>query len=260
MSPRPAPHQSGSRPAPSRPRAAIVAEHLHKRYRSTTALADVSLRVEQGEVVGVLGVNGAGKTTTVEMIAGLRRPDGGTVRVLGLDPQRDRGRVRQLLGVQLQDAFLHGALTVAELVGLYRSFYPDPRPAGELLDLVGLAGQRDVRFERLSGGQQQRLSIALALAGRPRVVVLDELTTGLDPRARRRMWATVEGLRDDGVAVLLVSHTMEEVERLCDRVVLLDAGRVVAVDTPAGLVATAGTDTLDDAFVALTGKQLEAAE
>ncbi|MCP2262798.1 ABC transporter ATP-binding protein [Promicromonospora thailandica] len=239
---------------------AIVAERLHKRYRGTTAVHDVSLRVHRGEIVGVLGVNGAGKTTTVEMIAGLRRPDGGTVRVLGLDPQRDRARVRQVLGVQLQDAYLHGALTVAELVGLYRSFYPHPRPAAELLGLVGLDGQRHVRFEKLSGGQQQRLSIALALAGAPRLVVLDELTTGLDPRARRRMWATVEGLRDDGVTVLLVSHAMEEVERLCDRVVLLDAGRVVATDTPAGLVARAGATTLDDAFVTLTGKQLEDVE
>lgn len=256
----PRPHQERARGGPDGRPPAILAEHLRKHYGTTTAVDDVSLRVEEGEVVGVLGVNGAGKTTTVELIAGLRRPDSGTVHVLGLDPQRERARVRQLLGVQLQDAYLHGALTVAELVGLYRSFYPRPRPAAELLDLVGLTEQRRVRFERLSGGQQQRLSIALALAGRPRVVVLDELTTGLDPRARRRMWETVEGLRADGVTVLLVSHTMEEVERLCDRVLLLDAGRVVATGTPAGLVAAAGTDTLDDAFVALTGKPLEVVE
>src|SRR5690606_11989794 len=162
---------------------AVVATRLRKRYGSTTAVDDVSLRIEQGEVVGVLGVNGAGKTTTVELVAGLRRPDGGSVRVLGLDPHRERSRVRQVLGVQLQHASLHAALTVAELVGLYRTFYPRPRPAEELLELVGLTEQRTVRFEKLSGGQQQRLSIALALAGRPRVVVLDELTTGLDPRA-----------------------------------------------------------------------------
>ncbi|GGM30014.1 ABC transporter ATP-binding protein [Promicromonospora citrea] len=239
---------------------AVVATRLRKRYGGTTAVDDVSLRIEQGEVVGVLGVNGAGKTTTVELVAGLRRPDSGSVRVLGLDPHRERGRVRQVLGVQLQHASLHAALTVAELVGLYRTFYPQPRPTAELLELVGLTEQRTVRFERLSGGQQQRLSIALALAGRPRVVVLDELTTGLDPRARRRMWAAVESLRDEAVTVLLVSHTMEEVERLCDRVLLLDAGRVVASDTPAGLVASSGADTLDDAFVALTGKSLEVVE
>ncbi len=239
---------------------AVEAVGLVKRYRDMVAVDGLSLRVDVGEVLGVLGTNGAGKTTTVEMIAGLRRPDGGSVRLLGLDPRRDRARVRQVLGVQLQQAYLHGALTVTELLGLYRSFYPDPRPAGELLELVGLEDQRRVRFEKLSGGQQQRLSIALALVGRPRVVILDELTTGLDPRARRRMWATVEHLRDEGVTVVLVSHAMEEVERLCDRVALLDAGRLVDVGTPGALTARAGADTLDDAFVALTGKQLEAAE
>jgi ABC-2 type transport system ATP-binding protein len=236
---------------------AILAEHLHKRYRAKVAVDDVSLRVEPGEIFGMLGANGAGKTTTVELIAGLRRPGRGRVSLLGLDPQRDRATVRQVLGVQLQEAYLHGALTVSELIGLYRSFYPDPRPSGELVELVGLEEQRRVRFEKLSGGQQQRLSIALALAGRPRVLILDELTTGLDPRARRQIWATIESLRDDGVTIVLVSHAMEEVERLCDRVALLDAGRVLAVDSPAGLVARAGTQNLDDAFVALTGKQLE---
>ena len=239
---------------------AILAERLHKRYGAKVAVDDVSLRVETGEVLGILGINGAGKTTTVEMIAGLRRPDRGSVSVLGLDPLRDRGRVRQVLGVQLQQADLHGALTVTELVGLYASFYPDPRPAAELLELVGLDEQRRVRFEKLSGGQQQRLSIALALVGRPRVVVLDELTTGLDPRARRRMWATVEQLRDDGTTIVLVSHAMEEVEQLCDHVALLDTGRVLAVGPPEQLIAQAGASTLDDAFVALTGKQLEEAE
>lgn len=239
---------------------AVRIEGLHKRYGDRVAVHDVSVEIEQGEVFGFLGANGAGKTTTVEMIAGLRRPDRGRVSILGLDPRRDRAKVRQVLGVQLQQAYLHHALTVDELVTLYRSFYPDPRPADELLDLVGLADQRRVRFEKLSGGQQQRLSIALALAGRPRVVVLDELTTGLDPRARRRMWTTIERLREEGATVLLVSHAMDEVEHLCDRVALLDAGRTVALDTPAGLLRRAGAETLDDAFVALTGKELEDAE
>ncbi|WP_308796341.1 ATP-binding cassette domain-containing protein [Agromyces silvae] len=146
---------------------AILAEGLAKHYRQTIAVADVSLRVEAGETFGILGANGAGKTTTVEMIAGLRAPDRGRVRVLGLDPRRDRARVRQVLGVQLQQAYLHGALRVSELLELYRSFYPNPRPAAELLDMVALDEQRGTRFEKLSGGQQQRLSIALALAGRP---------------------------------------------------------------------------------------------
>ncbi|MFC0529529.1 ABC transporter ATP-binding protein [Phytohabitans kaempferiae] len=236
---------------------AIVAENLAKSYRRTRAVVDVSLRVDAGEAVGILGANGAGKTTTVEMIAGLRVPDHGRVRVLGLDPRHDRARLRQVLGVQLQQAYLHHALRVTELIDLYRSFYPNPRSTEELLSMVDLAEQRRTIFEKLSGGQKQRLSIALALAGRPRVVILDELTTGLDPRARRRMWGTIEQLKSDGVAVLLVSHAMEEVDRLCDRVVVIDAGRVVAHDTPAGLVAQAAVGNLEEAFVALTGKELE---
>lgn len=239
---------------------AVLAENIHKRYGDTVAVDDVSLRIEPGEVFGILGTNGAGKTTTVEMIAGLRKPDSGHISVLGLDPRRDRAKVRQVLGVQLQQATLHHALTVAELMGLYRSFYPNPKSVEELQDLVGLTEQRDVRFEKLSGGQQQRLSIAVALIGRPRVMILDELTTGLDPRARRQMWNTIERLRDEGVTIVLVSHAMEEVEKLCDRVALIDAGRIIALDTPSGLTARAGAENLDDAFVALTGKKLEDAE
>ncbi|BCJ62156.1 ABC transporter ATP-binding protein [Micromonospora endophytica] len=236
---------------------AILAENLAKSYRRTQAVVDVSLRVDTGETMGILGTNGAGKTTTVEMIAGLRGPDRGRVRVLGLDPRRDRARLRQVLGVQLQDAYLHHNLRVTELLDLYRSFYPAPGSTAELLDLVELTDQRRTIFEQLSGGQKQRLSIALALAGRPRVVILDELTTGLDPAARRRMWGTIEQLKADGVTILLVSHAMEEVERLCDRVAVIDAGRILALDTPTGLVARVGTESLDDAFVALTGKDLE---
>ncbi|MGY2075400.1 ABC transporter ATP-binding protein [Blastococcus sp. SYSU DS0828] len=235
----------------------IDAEDLHKHYGDRVVVGGVTLRVDRGEVFGVLGINGAGKTTLVEMIAGLRRPDRGRVSVLGLDPHRDRAQVRQVLGVQLQQAHLHHALTVAELLALYRTFYPRPRPAEELLELVGLREHRDARFEKLSGGQQQRLSVALALAGRPQVAILDELTTGLDPRAKRAMWRTIERLRDEGVTILLVSHAMEEIERLCDRVALLESGRTIAVDTPGGLVTRAGADDLDDAFVALTGKELE---
>ncbi|WP_049560901.1 ABC transporter ATP-binding protein [Nonomuraea sp. SBT364] len=222
------------------PSAAVEAERLHKRYGPKVAVEEISLSVATGEIFGILGRNGAGKTTTVELIAGIRKPDRGTVRVLGLDVRRDRARLRQVLGVQLQDATLHAALTVTELVRLYATFYRDPVPAGELIESVGLTASARTRFESLSGGQQQRLSIALALVGRPRVVILDELTTGLDPEARRQMWSTVERLRDSGVTVLLVSHAMEEVERLCDRVALLDAGRVVALDSPAGLVKRAG--------------------
>ncbi|ACQ82044.1 ABC transporter related [Beutenbergia cavernae DSM 12333] len=219
---------------------AIHVHELRKRYGPRVAVDGVGLTVRPGEVFGILGRNGAGKTTTVEAIAGLRRPDAGTVRVLGLDPWRDRLRLRQVLGVQLQDTQLHHALTVHELVRLYRTFYASGAVVSDLIEAVGLSTHRDVRFERLSGGQQQRLSIALALVGRPRVVILDELTSGLDPEARRHIWAIVEDLRDDGVTVLLVSHLMEEVERLCDRVALLERGRLVATDTPSGLVERAG--------------------
>lgn len=243
-------------PTAPNPIPAIAVTDLHKAYGRTTAVNGLSLRIEQGRTVGILGANGAGKTTTVETIAGLRRPDRGSVRVLGLDPRRDRARVRQVLGVQLQDAYLHHALTAAELVTLYRTFYPNPRDGDELLELVELTDKAGTQFEDLSGGQKQRLSVALALVGQPRVVILDELTTGLDPRARRRMWGALETLRADGVTVLLVSHAMDEVERLCDEVLVLDAGRVIASGSPGEIAAVAGTESLEDAFVALTGTEL----
>lgn len=239
---------------PSSEHPAVQVEHLTKRYRGLAALDDVGFHVRRGETIGILGVNGAGKTTMVEVIAGLRRPDGGRVQVLGLDPVRDRAALRAVLGVQLQEADLHGALTVDELLELYGSFYPDPRPREELLDLVELRDKAGHRFERLSGGQQQRLSVALAMIGRPRVLILDELTTGLDPVGRRRVWAAVEQLQRERATILLVSHAMDEVERLCDRLLVLHAGRVRMIGTAAEIIARAGTDTVEDAFVALTGQ------
>lgn len=239
-------------------RSAVEARHLRKQYKAKTAVEDISLSIAEGETFGILGTNGAGKTTTVEMIAGLRSPTSGEVHVLGLDPSADRAKVRQVLGVQLQHAYLHSALTCQELVELYRSFYPDPLGAQEALELVELKEKATTRFENLSGGQQQRLSIALALIGRPQVVILDELTTGLDPRARRRIWAAVEALEEQ--TVILVSHAMDEVERLCDRVALIDAGRIIAHGTPAQLRTEASAATLEDAFVTLTGKELETDE
>ena len=239
---------------------AVEVENLTKRYKNKVAVDGIGMNVFQGETLGILGTNGAGKTTTVEMIAGLRRPDGGRLSVMGLDPTRDRAKLRQVLGVQLQEGYLHGALTVNELLALYRSFYPAPRPHDELLRLVELQDKADDRFEKLSGGQRQRVSVALAMIGRPRVLILDELTTGLDPAARRRMWRTIEQLRDEGVTILLVSHAMDEVEKLCDRVVLLDAGRVLTIGTPTEVGAEAGTATLEDAFVALTGQELHEME
>jgi len=220
--------------------AAIEVEGLRKSYGGRAVVDGVDLAVEHGEIFGVLGRNGAGKTTTVECAVGLRRPDGGRVRVFGADPHRERDRVRQAVGVQLQQTHLHMSLTVIELVRMYRSFYADGLDPEGLVERLGLGEVRDTRYEKLSGGEGQRLSIALALVGRPRLAVLDELTTGLDSSARRGMWGLIEGMRDEGITVLLVTHFMEEAERLCDRIAVFDAGRVVALDTPAGLIGRAG--------------------
>ncbi|WNV88853.1 ABC transporter ATP-binding protein [Umezawaea sp. Da 62-37] len=216
--------------------AIIEVVDLGKRYGPKVAVESVSFTVEEGEIFGVLGPNGAGKTTTVECVEGMRVPDRGTIRVDGLDPRRDRGELRQRMGVQLQESQLPERLRVWEALDLYSSFYPNPVDWRDLMVRLGLEGQRDVEFGKLSGGQKQRLSVALALVGRPRIAVLDELTTGLDPQARRDTWDLIEGIRDSGVTVLLVTHFMEEAERLCDRLAVIDAGRVVAIDSPAGLV------------------------
>ncbi|MEU7973709.1 ABC transporter ATP-binding protein [Micromonospora sp. NPDC049089] len=216
----------------------IEVTHLKKRYGDLVAVDDVSLAVEAGEIFGVLGPNGAGKTTTVECVAGLRVPDGGGVSVLGLDPRRDAAQLRQRVGVQLQESQLPDRLRVAEALELYASFYRNPADPAELIDKLGLGDKRNTAYKKLSGGQKQRLSIALALVGNPEIAILDELTTGLDPQARRDTWGLIEQVRDSGVTIVLVTHFMEEAERLCDRVAVIDRGRVVALDTPAGLVST----------------------
>jgi ABC-2 type transport system ATP-binding protein len=222
--------------------AVIEVQHLHKSYGDTVAVDDVGFTVAEGEIFGILGPNGAGKTTTVESIEGLRTPDRGAISVLGLDPRRDRAELTQRLGAQLQDSQLPERLRVGEALELYSSFYRAPADWRALMDLLGLAGKSKTRFGQLSGGQKQRLSIALALVGNPQVVVLDELTTGLDPQARRDTWALIEGVRDRGVTIVLVTHFMEEAERLCDRVALIDAGRVAALDTPAALAGRVQAD------------------
>jgi ABC-2 type transport system ATP-binding protein len=233
---------------------ALEITNLSKRYRRKIAVDDLSLCVSEGEIFGILGPNGAGKTTTVECAEGLRHPDGGTVRVFGVDPYRDRAGARQLVGVQLQESQLPDKMTVAEAVSLYASFYPAPADPEALIARLGLAEKRGARYRKLSGGQKQRLSIALALVGRPRLVVFDELTTGLDPAARRESWRLVEDLRDDGATVLLVTHYADEAERLCDRVALIRAGRLAACGRPEELIRASRTSraTLDDAIVALT--------
>lgn len=229
----------------------IEVSDLRRTYGHKTALDGVDLSVALGETIGILGSNGAGKSTLVETIAGLRRPDSGTVRVLGLDPWRDRARVRGVLGVQLQDAALHPDLTVTENLRLHRSFYRRGERPDDLIEILGLAHVASTRTQRLSGGQRQRLSIAVALVGRPRIVILDELTTGLDPEGRRDIWRHVERIQQQGTTVLLVSHSMDEVERLCERVIMLDAGRILVDGTPEQLQERTGTEHLEDAFLHL---------
>ena len=219
---------------------ALVVEHLRKTYPGTVAVDDVSFTVAEGEIFGILGPNGAGKTTTVECAIGLRTPDSGTIRVMAFDPHVDRAQVHAIVGAQLQTSALQPKLRVAEILDLYRSFYRDPADVGELLDALGLREKRSAYYKSLSGGQKQRLSLALALVGRPKIAVLDEMTTGLDPQARRDTWDLIESVRDRGVTVVLVTHYMDEAERLCDRVALVDEGRIVALDIPTALAEQAG--------------------
>ena len=235
---------TGTAIGPRRPRQAatgpaVEIAHLRKTYGPLVAVDDVSFSVAEGEIFGILGPNGAGKTTTAECAIGLRSPDSGTIRLLGLDPHADRAEVHEIVGVQLQASALPAKLRVGEILDMYRSFYRQPADISELLEVLGLAGKRTDYYKSLSGGQRQRLSIALALIGRPKIAVLDEMTTGLDPQARRDVWELIEGVRDRGVTIVLVTHFMEEAERLCDRVALIDNGRIAALDAPASLAARA---------------------
>jgi ABC-2 type transport system ATP-binding protein len=216
----------------------IEVKNLTKRYGDRFAVRDVTFTVERGEIFGILGPNGAGKTTTVECITGVRHADGGTVRVLDRAPS-DPG-LRQTVGVQLQQSQLPDKMRVGEALDLFASFYASPVDPRTLAGELDLARRWHQPYKKLSGGQQQRLSIGLALIGNPQIAVLDELTTGLDPSARRDTWALVEQIRDRGVTVVLVSHFMDEAERLCDRIAVIDRGRVTAIDTPAALVASIG--------------------
>ena len=232
--------ETGTRwPGPAASRPAVEIAHLRKTYGTLVAVDDVSFSVAEGEIFGILGPNGAGKTTTAECAIGLRSPDAGTIRLMGLDPHADADKIHEIVGVQLQASALPAKLRVGEILDMYRSFYREPADVSELIEVLGLAGKRKDYYKSLSGGQRQRLSIALALIGRPKIAVLDEMTTGLDPQARRDTWELIEGVRDRGVTILLVTHFMEEAERLCDRVALIDKGRVVALDTPARLAAQA---------------------
>lgn len=216
--------------------AVITVEQLRKSYGRTVAVDGMSFGVEQGEIFGILGPNGAGKTTAVECVQGLRTADGGEVRVLGLDPATDGAELRQRIGSQLQDSALPGRLRVGEALDLFAAFARHPVDRDALLDRWRLGEQRDQAFDSLSGGQRQRLFLALAFVNAPEVVFLDELTQGLDPQARHATWDLVREIRDDGTTVVLVTHFMDEAEQLCDRVAVVDHGRVVALDTPPRLV------------------------
>ncbi|HEX6627663.1 MAG TPA: ABC transporter ATP-binding protein [Gemmatimonadaceae bacterium] len=215
----------------------ITVSNLGKRYGRTVAVDDVSLEVFEGEIFGLIGPNGAGKTTTMECIEGNRVPDKGTISVLGLDPRRDANTLRQRIGVQHQEAQLQKRIKVWEAVDLWRSLYERTVVDSDaLLARLGLESKRNAWFMTLSGGQKQRLFIALALIHEPEVVFLDELTTGLDPQARRAIWSLVTGIRDRGTTVVLTTHLMEEAERLCDRVAIIEHGRIIEVGSPAELV------------------------
>jgi ABC-2 type transport system ATP-binding protein len=214
----------------------IRVEGIRKTYGRTVAVDDVSFDVRRGEIFGLIGPNGAGKTTTMECVEGLRRIDRGAISVLGLDPARDVQALQERVGVQLQEAQLQKRIKVWEAVDLWASLYRNPVNGGRLLEQLGLGEKRDAWFMTLSGGQKQRLFIALALIHDPELVFLDELTTGLDPQARRAIWELVRGIRQRGKTVFLTTHLMEEAERLCDRVAIIDRGRIVDIDTPGALV------------------------
>lgn len=216
---------------------------VSRNFGSFTALEDVSFEVREGEVFGVVGPNGAGKTTLLNCMEGLDRPSSGRVEVLGFDPVRDQHSLAQQIGVQLQSAALPPRLTVQDALELYSAFYERPRPWRELLTDLGIQDKANARVDRLSGGERQRVFVALALINRPRLAFLDELTTALDPQSRRNMWDTVEHVRDGGATVVLTTHYMEEAERLCDRVAIIDHGRLIALDTVTSLIQQHAGDT-----------------
>ena len=240
----------GSRPVPSASPAIEVAG-LSKQYGSVRAVDDLSLTVETGEVFGLLGPNGAGKTTTVEILEGYRRAEAGDVRVLELDPWREGARLRPRIGVMLQDGGLYPGIRPLEALSLFASYYDDPDDPQRLLDVVGLRDAEQTLVRRMSGGQYQRLSLALALIGRPALVFLDEPTAGLDPRARATTWELVRDLRDQGATVVLTTHAMDEAEQLCNRLAIIDHGRLVGYGTPSELAAANAVE--ETRFSALPG-------
>jgi ABC-2 type transport system ATP-binding protein len=246
---------------------ALKLHGLRKSYGDVVAVDGIDLEVKPGECFGLLGPNGAGKTTTIEICEGLLDPDSGAVEVLGLTWKNDPGRLREKLGIQLQDTQLSEKLTVSETLDLFRSFYREARPVDDVIAEVQLEEKRNARVGSLSGGQKQRLAIACALVGDPQLLFLDEPTTGLDPQSRRQLWSLIEEFRSTGRTILLTTHYMDEAERLCDRVAIVDHGHVIAIGSPHELIESIGATipapppratsaTLEDVFVALTGRTL----
>ena len=217
--------------------AIVECEHVTKSYGDIIAVKDVSLSIEEGEVFGLVGPNGAGKTTLIEMIESLRSPDSGSIRVLGLDPSKEANKLQEKIGVQLQTTSIQPNIKVKEAIKLFASLYRQPLTnPEELLRTLSLEDKADSRFKKLSGGLQQRVAIALALVNDPEILFFDELTTGLDPQARRNMWGLVENIRAQGKTIFLTTHYMEEAEKLCDRVGIIDYGKIIALDTPRNLI------------------------
>jgi len=221
---------------------ALALRDLHKAYGNVRAVTALDLNVSAGECFGLLGPNGAGKTTTIEICEGLLEPDSGDVEVLGLRWSANERALREQLGIQLQDTQLSEKLTVTETVRLFRSFYPNGPSVEEVIALVQLEEKRGARVGTLSGGQKQRLAVALAVVGDPRLLFLDEPTTGLDPQSRRQLWDLIARFRSEGRTIVLTTHYMDEAERLCDRVAIVDQGRVIALDTPRALIASLGAE------------------
>ncbi len=216
--------------------AAIHVQQLVKRYGALTAVDDISFEVKRGEVFGLLGPNGAGKTTTVECIEGLRAPDGGTIHVLGMNARHEPRSLKERIGIQLQTTGLYPKLAVREVIELFASFYTKRLPTQTVIEMTGLQERVNAPTKDLSGGQKQRLSVALALVNDPDLIFLDEPTTGLDPQARRNLWDVIKHLQERGKTILLTTHYMEEAEQLCDRIAVMDHGKIIALDTPNALV------------------------
>ena len=245
----------------------IIANDIRKKYEDIDAVNGISFQVRRGEIFGMLGPNGAGKTTTVEILEGMRNADSGEAIIDGINVEKDPTSVKSIIGVQLQQNAFFDNLKLSEIVGMYAQLYETKVDPIEILSRVGLEGRKNSKYAQLSGGQKQRLSIAVALVNDPVILFLDEPTTGLDPQARRQVWALVKKIRDDGATIVLTTHYMEEAEELCDRIAVIESGKIIAIDTPNALIdqllATGFKPekrlreaTLDDVFLNLTGRDL----